>query len=299
MRKINEKAWSILKDEERTALNLQYGMSKSSWQSGEIMARSHYKYLEIKYRAERFLRIFTEHFELYDVVIPEYINCDEVVFYYLTRCLRMRMKPMDALVEWNKTHKRKIEKSELNEKVEAQINKWKESESPDEKVVLELVKEFDRWNNFRILPRNCQEPSAFKRRVKNVYKRRVRLTTALPDLSIRKIKKIFLAKRKPCLYLPIINKKRLIIIPILTNKKTLEVFKELQLYIFKDQEEAADYAKLIFKYVSKTDRECKDGLEFWPTYRESIKRAVNYEAIDNIIPSRRHLLMALSKHEFL
>ena len=30
-----------------------------------------------------------------------------------------------------------------------------------------LIREFDRWNNFRILPREIQEPSAFKRRNKN------------------------------------------------------------------------------------------------------------------------------------
>lgn len=43
--------------------------------------------------------------------------------------------------------------------------KWlKESEDEWDKDTLRLILEFDRWNNFRILPRMLQQPSAFKRR---------------------------------------------------------------------------------------------------------------------------------------
>lgn len=44
------------------------------------------------------------------------------------------------------------------------MKRLKESEDEWDKDTLRLILEFDRWNNFRILPRMLQQPSAFKRR---------------------------------------------------------------------------------------------------------------------------------------
>ena len=56
----NNPAWMILIEEEQLALTLHYGPEKSTWQAGEIMKKAHYKYLEIKARGEKFLKIFIE-----------------------------------------------------------------------------------------------------------------------------------------------------------------------------------------------------------------------------------------------
>lgn len=45
------------------------------------------------------------------------------------------------------------------------MKRLKESEDPWDLDSMRLILEFDRWNNFRILPRMLQQPSAFKRRL--------------------------------------------------------------------------------------------------------------------------------------
>jgi hypothetical protein len=50
MELLTSKAWGLLTEEEQTALKLQLGLGKSSWQASEIMGKAHYKYLEIKKR---------------------------------------------------------------------------------------------------------------------------------------------------------------------------------------------------------------------------------------------------------
>lgn len=296
--KMNPKAWEVLKEDEKMALSLQHVSEKSSWQAGEIMEKSHYKYLEIKYRAERFLKIFTEHYNHFDSLIPPYISGDKMVIDYFTQCVEKRRKPMMVLAHWNDNPETKIDKTELNTRIKDTLDNWQKSDNVYNLAMFDLVKEFDRWNNFRILPKDCQEPSAFKRRVKNVQKRRVRLATSLPEISIEKIEALFSVKRKPCVYLPVLHSKKLRVLKTKCTPKVIAIFSELNLYVFKDEETATKYGKLIEAYVSKTKRECQDGLNFWPSYRDIVKIAENYEAIDNIVPNRRFLQLALSKHEF-
>ena len=46
---MKSKAWQILNKDEKTALMLTFNQKKSSWEAGDIMDKSHYKYLEITY----------------------------------------------------------------------------------------------------------------------------------------------------------------------------------------------------------------------------------------------------------
>ena len=48
MNEAQKKAWSCLIDKEQQSLFLQLSESKSSWEAGEILKLSHYKYLEIR-----------------------------------------------------------------------------------------------------------------------------------------------------------------------------------------------------------------------------------------------------------
>lgn len=63
MNEAQQKAWSCLIDKEQQSLFLQLSESKSSWEAGEILKLSHYKYLEIRERSEKFFRLFLDFFE--------------------------------------------------------------------------------------------------------------------------------------------------------------------------------------------------------------------------------------------
>lgn len=60
MDEAQQKAWSCLIDKEQQSLFLQLSESKSSWEAGEILKLSHYKYLEIRERSEKFFRLFSD-----------------------------------------------------------------------------------------------------------------------------------------------------------------------------------------------------------------------------------------------
>ncbi len=305
-RSINVQAWSILREDEKVALGLQKTMGKSSWQAGEIMGKSHYKYLEIKYRAEKFLVMFTEHFSIYDHIVEPYIKGNELVKRFFEICITSRKKPHEAIDQINESSSVKVTRSEMNQLIIKDMEFWGREESkeshPGEFILFNLIKDFDRWNNFRILPPSLQEPSAFKRRIKNSLKRQVRLTTNLPTLSIEKIIEQCKEKgKKAGLWLPLIDTSEDVkyLIKIKDNNRTKELINSIGIYIFKDKVLASQYLAALFDYVSKEDRDCKDGLDFWPKYREFVKKAVNYTDIQNINPSRKYLDIALSKHKFI
>ena len=65
MNDAQKKAWDCLNEIERQSLFLQLSESKSSWEAGEILKLSHYKYLEIRERSEKFFRLFSDFFELH------------------------------------------------------------------------------------------------------------------------------------------------------------------------------------------------------------------------------------------
>lgn len=294
MKAFDEKIWQFLMEDEKMALGLQYGMDKSSWQAGEIMAKSHYKYLEISYRAKKFIKMFKDYIDLFGEMIPDYIQGDEVVKKYLRLCITKRAKPGEIIPELG------VKKKQLDTKIIETMKLWSDPEHPNEFYTYELVKEFDRWNNFRILPEPIREPSAYKRRVKNNYKRQVKMLGQLSPLAIEKITQICKAYRNfpSKAYLPLISKGKPIVLQIKNNPITIKLLTEINLYAFTSKPEAEKYINSVSKYISVKLRECTDGLEFWPTYRELIKKAVNYNEIQKITPTRKYLEMAMKNLEF-
>lgn len=300
MAKVNRAAWNILSPDEKTALGLQHGMNKSSWESGEIMDKSHYKYLEIKYRAEKFLAIFTEHLEIYPELIPDYISGEIPVKKYFRWCIGERLKPMAALERLNDNSiDRVFTKSSMNARIIEQVRAWGRSENVYELAAFNLVKEFDRWNNYRILPREIQEPSAFKRRVKNMYKKHIRALTSMPSISKEKLLELSRAKKAPYAYMPLLQSDGWSIVKVKVNKLITPLYNELCLYTFKTYAEADTYIANVFSYVNKKEKDCKDGIIFWQIYRECIQTATNYNEVQKITATRSHLEMALKNLSYL
>lgn len=297
---INKRAWAILSQDEQTALSLQHGLSKSTWQSGEIMDKSHYKYLEIEQRAKRFLRVFTDHLKLYDEIVPEYIRGNGAVVKYFRYCIELRLKPQQVLDKINSEYDdRFYTKPIINKKIVKVLKAWEESDNAHEVVLFNLVKDFDRWNNFRILPKEIQEPSAFKRRVKNVYKHQIKVFKNIPKLSLQLLRKKLEIKKEPCWYLPLLIGMTPTVIRIRNTQTCLNLLNEITFYAYEQEEDAKTYIEALFHYLAKENKDCKDGLDFWPVYRESIKKAINYNTIQNITPTRKYLEVAIKKIEFV
>lgn len=296
--KLNPRVWEILLPDEKMALSLQLGMDKSSWESGEIMNRSHYKYLEIKYRAEHFMKMFSEHLELFDDIFPEYITGNEMVVEYFKFCIEKRFKPIKVIPILIEKHGR-IQKKNLNDLIIKTLKKWDVEDNAHNKTILELVKEFDRWNNFRILPKEIQEPSAFKRRIKNSYKKQLRVLNGIHPLALIKLRKLYETNKSPYVYVPLMVKDSPEIFKMKINKGSMEIFNSLGIYTFKNKEFANEYIQGVGEYTRKDKKECIDGLNFWPRFRELIKEAYNYKEVMKISSSRKYLKLAMEKYQLL
>lgn len=289
----NSLVWEILTEDEKSALLLSINYSKSSWQAGEIMNKAHYKYLEIQARANKFFKMFNEYFvETKNLRIPPDCYLDVNFRDYIILTLFERKSQREAIEAMGNSPF--ILPSARERILKENLDMLNNHENELFKSLYDLIIEFDRWNNARILPMSLQEPSAFKRRNK------ARLIKHLKNLSnldeyhvIRFIDKFKAKPHRKCLYISVLSKNfenGYDIIKIKNNKEVIEyVSKNLRLYVFNEEVDADQFGYLVNKYLKNPKKDCKTGQKFWPLYRKTIETAFNYHEVNNIIPRRKYL----------
>jgi hypothetical protein len=287
----NNKAWAILREDERSALTLTHNFDKSTWQAGEIMNKAHYKYLEIKARAEKFLKMFTAYYEQFDQLVPPatFLHRDFVEYLNLVIIQRQTTKKASD----NNPHTLLFVDKSRDRLINTEIEKLKTSKDEAHKELYLLIMEFDRWNNHRILPKNIQEPSAFKRRNKSRNLKHLKKISNIPTFTIKRIISKYQYEGKfNKLYIPLltdISDDNYIIIPIKRTKANITDLSKVGLFMFEDKENADDFAYLIEGYINKKSKTCKDGQKFWPKYRLLSEKAINWRNVNNIVPIRKYL----------
>lgn len=295
MEKINTDAWEILVEDEKTALTLSLGHGKSTWESGEIMSKAHFKYLEIQKRARKFLEMFTNHFEKYDGLFTEDMPLSFAFKEYLQLTMINRLNISKATKQMDDISY--LTASKRNKLIAHELGKLKRGNNVPSSDLYGLIMDFDRWNNFRILPLEMQEPSAFKRRNKSRNKKHLKVITSLPKFSVLKlIEKYSYSGKYPKSYLPIISDcldNQYKVIPIRKNITIINEITNIGLFIFDKKDLAEHFSKLIADYFLKEAMNCKTGQKFWPEFRITIKKAINYGDIENIHRSRTYLDKAI------
>lgn len=294
---MNSKAWDILLDEEKAALSLSINHSKSTWQAGEILQKAHYKYLEIHARSKKFFMMFTEYFKKTgDRLIPEDSEITWDFREFLVCTIEERMGYRDTLKLIGKSSELYSKYAYQRDNKLVEYMDWlRKHKDPLHRDLYDLVKEFDRWNNFRILPESIQEPSAFKRRNKTRLVKHLKNVYTLDPLIVDYLNssRFSPSKNSKVLYLPIVSDnyiKGYDIIKVVNLKMVVNyISKELQLYLFDSEELADDYGHLVEGYLVSKNRTCKVGQDFWPRYRLMIKKAFNYDLVNNIITRRNKL----------
>lgn len=300
MSQLNTKAWGILTPEEKMALTLKVVQNLSTLQAGEIMQKAHYKYLEILERAKAFIKIFSEHLQLYDEVIPSYVSINMEFREFLMYTMVQRLPLKEACCRMSVPYW--MYKNYREKQVVDNMLKLSRSNKPQNIHLFELIKEFDRWNNHRILPYSVQDPSAFKRRNKNADIKNMKHLYGMNPYSVKRIAEkygfITRSKKAKLGYFVVFSKelKTPVIPTLLKNKyqgKVLADLGRLGIYVFKREEDALEYHTMVVSYLEK-DRDCVYGQKFWPKYRLQIKKSLNYNFIRKVIPSRKHFIKSLS-----
>ena len=292
---MNKEVWGILNHDEQTAITLSLAHGKSTWESGEIMSKAHFKYLEIQKRARKFLEMFTNHFEKYSGLFTEEMNISFAFKEYLQLTMVNRLNISNATKKMeDPTY---LVASKRNKFIAHELTRLKKANNIPSSDLYNLIMDFDRWNNFRILPIEIQEPSAFKRRNKSRNKKHLKVITTLPKFSVLKlIEKYSYSGKYSKVYLPVISQYLDGNFKIVKVKKNITLINEITnigLFIFDKEELALDFAKLISDYFLNGVMNCRTGQKFWPEFRVLIKRAINYGDIENIHKSRTYLDKAL------
>ncbi len=298
----NEQAWLILKEDEQLALTLKHGHGKSTWEAGEIMDKAHYKFLEIEARAKKFMRMFTEHFENYSHLIDPSIKLEPRFRMYLDKVIGERKTITEAIYEIGDPvfSIMSLRDRIIIEEMEKLLKKEKVSANNLALLIMEL----DRWNNFRILPKEIQEPSAFKRRNKKNDIKNIKNIWELNTFIVKMLRERYSIKDDQsgrALYIPLPSK----IVPqeesIMVAKfseRTIAQLSKLGLHAFTKRAFAQEFLDLLISYKLGEQKHCKEGLKFWPKFRLASKNAINYNSIQKRIASRKFLETALRDLDF-
>lgn len=299
MNDAQKKAWDCLNEIERQSLFLQLSESKSSWEAGEILKLSHYKYLEIRERSEKFFRLFSDFFELHPSIFRPDCPCERSFCDFIEGCIEKRLTRKEASLYTGDSSNLLSKVSNSN--IERNMKRLKESEDPWDLDSMRLILEFDRWNNFRILPRMLQQPSAFKRRLNKKDKIYIKyLLKRVPEWMHTKLKERFRYKVKPgkkkywvCLISEELYTDGYLLMPVRPLDEVVSEFSRFYMYVFEKKDEADTFGFMVSKFMIKTV-DVKLGQRFWPEYRCCVEKAVNYNQVNNIEFSIKKLDMAFN-----
>ena len=287
MNEAQQKAWSCLTKVEQQSLFLLTSEGKSSLEAGSMMNISHYKYIEIRERSEKFFRMFADFFEKHNSIFRPDCPCERNFQDFIEGVIEHRLKKRDAVV-YTGDSTQQITK--VNRKNLIRNMKYlKESEDNWDLDSMRLIFEFDRWNNFRILPSILQQPSAFKRRLNKKDKIYIKyLLERIPTWVLEKLKERFYYKVKPskkkwwvALISPDLYTDGYYLLPIRPEEEVLNEMNRFYIYVFDDKEDADTFGYLVTSFYERTAKVIA-GQKFWPEYRYLVQKAINYNAVNNI-----------------
>lgn len=287
MSEAQKRAWDCLTETEQQSLTLQILGNKSSWEAGSILNLAHYKYVEIRERAEKFFKLYTQMFERHSAIFRPDSPCEEAFKDYIEGVIEKRLTRVEASVQTgdstNLLQKRRTQVILRN------MIRLKDSDNPWDIDTLRFIFEFDRWNNFRVLPHKLQQPSAYKRRLNKRDKIYIKyLLKNVPEWVHIKIKERFKYKvNKPvkkhwiCLISEELYDDGYLVMPVRPTEEVVKEMNRFYIYVFDDKEDADTFGFMVSKFMDKT-KGVKFGQQFWPEYREVIQKAVNYNEVNNI-----------------
>ena len=286
--KINQKAWVILSEVEKTILHLSYIEKKSSWEIGAILNKAHYKTLELKNRADRLLKMFQEYFTIHDSLLPTEFYMDPIVAEYFDLVIAQRKTVREA---YNQIDDPEFKRSFNRDRtIDRAIRALKKADTDETRDFLDILVEFDRWNNFRVLPYHWQEPSAFKRRNRSRELKFLKRMVSIHPLTISKIVSEYNYKgTEHKLYVALIQPEyeKCLVMGLRGIPNIIKTLSDLGLYIFRDKEVCQSFCENVHIYFYRSHSPSTKGVRFWKDYAKFMGETINYREVQHILSFRR------------
>lgn len=280
MQENKAKAWEYLLDLEKQSIYLTLGQGLSGCEAGEILGVTHYKYIELKARSETFFKILSDYFAKHKQLIRPQAGINPAFRDYIYGCIEKRLSLQAATIfagegSWSTQKIR-------NEEILSGMNSLLLSGNAWDRDLWTLIIEFDRWNNFRILPYEIQAPSPYKRKSNRQAKAYFRYLRSIPSNTIIKLNKTLWYKGKKTWFITLISdefENGYGVIPIKPSNTNMQNLTIQRIYIFPEQSKAEEFGLMVLRQPHVLTS--KDGLTFWKEYQSIIQEALNYEKIDH------------------
>jgi len=271
-----QKAWSHLTEPEQMALTLVVVNERSKKEAAIIMNIAPYKFTEIYLRARKFFVMFTHHYERHENLVPKYYGVPKEHVVFLDQLIGYRKKPSEIL------------KSEMMQDLlgkQAQEILWGSFFFVKTTTFGELVQEFDRWNNFRVLPKKYQLPAAFPRRRNKTLKKIQQRLYAISDHGWDLLmQKYGTGDIPPMVFLPVVQSYTFRSYPIRETVGITDYMSRNKIPIFTKEKDAEAFAELCYDYRKLKKRSTYSARKFWANYRILIKEAWNYAEVTGLKP---------------
>lgn len=277
MQEFNEKAWGVLTDKERLALQLTLSYSKSSLEAAMVMNIYPYKFAEILARGKKLFFLFSNHFELYADLFPHSIKMDPGLRKYLEALVLKRMTVKKAIVQSPEFGVMRFDK-----KAPVIIEFFEYLKSSGNSHIVTLLTEFDRWNSFRILPKKLQKPSPFKRRQNRMFKKVYESITGLTEMSYAMIKQKSKGVLPPIVYIPVIGdfvKDNYEVLSFPDSPEVRGWLAKSKFPTFKDRDRAMAMAELIADFYYSRNKRSVLAKKFWPEFKGMLNESTNVKEL--------------------
>lgn len=284
MEPYQERAWSWLTEKEQQSLFLTLSQGLSTWEVSSIMKIHHYKYLELKARSEKLFKLFSDFLEIHDNIFRPNSRISKRFQDYIIASIEKRMTKDDAIHQTGDSswYLVPVRKPLIIKSIEA----LKVSKDPWDKDTYALIMEFDRWNNFRILPRILQARSPYKRRNNKKTKIYLNYICRIPEFKLRAITDQYWTQNaKDTGYIALISQtiyspQGYQIVPLNLNREGVqEAMNKLKILVFPKRLYAEQFGILMQNYMTKAS--VQEGQQFWKNYSEVVEKAINYKIVFN------------------
>jgi hypothetical protein len=271
---IQLQAWGHLTELEKSVLSLIIVNERSRQEAAAILNLAPYKVNEIFLRARKFFITFSEYYEKYDTLIPD-IPLSDMERFFLESLILRRKKP--SIVINKEALLTPLTRLSVRDHLwDTVLNSLPNAGTQGEDF-LELLRDFDKWNAFRILPKKYHEVSPFSRRrikeFKKVYKNLLEIT----DTGWQLLETAYKAKVPPYVYAPSLELRGYGTLALKSGPTRLSYYTRNTIPVFDKEKDAKTLAELVFDYSNLSRIAPKVSQKFWANFRVTLTKAINFK----------------------
>jgi len=282
MNKAQLAGWEHLTHLEKSVLSLVIVSGKTKQEASIILNIYPYKFTEFFNRAQKLWTLFTDHYQKYLNLVPILNSISPEEYTFINLVLRSRAKPSDLISTMPEFHSlsRTGTVRQLWDRVlrEVQLNP-----SDHHSDFYRVIKVFDQWNNFRILPPEYRLPSPFPRRRNREFKKIHDQLNSISEIGWAMVEKKFGTKNPPIAFIPRTDE-FFSAMSVSLTKRVLIYCTRNKLPIFSRKNQAEEFAEASYDFYRLSRTSTYSAQKFWANFRLRLQSAINYNELLGIIP---------------